>query len=68
MLDKRIAHKLELLGLMVDNFSKRASWQVEDKFICILAKDALDIAVYAFGTDELIQLRYRLQKDKEVSE
>ena len=68
MLDKRIAHKLELLGLMVDNFNKRAAWQVEDKFIQILARDALDIAVYAFGLDELLQLKYRMDKEKEVGD
>ena len=65
MLDKRIESKLELLALMVDNFSKRASWQVEDRFISILAKDALDIAIYAFGLDDLLQLKYRIEREKE---
>ena len=65
MLDKKIAHKLELLGLMVNNFNKRASWQVEDKFICILAKDALDIATYAYGLDALLQLKYQMDRKED---
>ena len=61
-LDERITFKKELLGLMVDNFVKRAKFQVESDLVSIMAKDALDIAVYSFGLDELIQLRYRMDK------
>ena len=65
MLDKKITHKLEMLALMINNFNKRASWQVEDRFICILAKDALDIATYAYGTDELLQLKYQMDRKED---
>ncbi len=67
MLDKRIEGKKELLGLMVDNFAKRASWQVDSNFVGIMAKDALDIAVYAWGLDELIALKYRMSVEEEAS-
>ena len=39
--------------------------QVEDRFICILAKDALDIATYAYGTDELLQLKYQMDRKED---
>ncbi len=64
MLDKRIEYKKEFLGLLVDNFAKRASWQVDSDFIGIMARDALDIAVYAWGLDELISLKYRIEKEE----
>ena len=64
-LDKRIAHMRDLLVLMVDNFSKRAVWQAKENFIFSVAKEALDISVYAFRLDELIQLKYRETQGKE---
>jgi hypothetical protein len=64
MLDKKIAHSKEFLLLMIDNFNRRARWQVEDNFACTFAKDALDLAMAGFRLDALLQLKYNLDKEK----
>ena len=62
-LDKRKQFSKELLALQVDNFVKRASWQVEEEFFEILAKDAFEVGFAALRLAEVVHVKWKYKEE-----
>ena len=63
-LEKRKQSSKELLALRVDNFVKRASWQVDAEFFEILAKDAFEVGFAALRLAEVVHVKWRYEKEE----